>query len=113
MISKLFFTLGQHPYTSDFIVHKHLQRPLILCIGCLKQHIFGTRWSNLVVHEGHTYDVQTSQAHITEHHNIVLIPTIHKVDNAFANEIPYIPINLYSNDIHLVSVEMLGLLNRN
>ena len=40
------FYLEQWQYTFDFIVCKHLQKPLILDIKFLKQHRTGTSWSN-------------------------------------------------------------------
>ena len=126
----LSFTLGQWPYTSDFIFGKHLQRPLTLGIEFDTLHRIGTSWYNSgkfilsqndhilirvsgysilndpkvltvrditiisitlvlitvqidpkTIYKGLFYDVQHSQAHIDEHPNIVLIPTLHKVDS--------------------------------
>ena len=59
------------------------------------------------VHEENICDVQPSQAHINEHPNIVLILTIHRVDSAYTNEIPFAFINVSTEDIYLAEVKML------
>ena len=61
-------------------------------------------------HEGHIYDVESSQASTTEHPNKVLILTIYKVANACATESTCMLINLITDDIHLTKGEMLGFL---
>ena len=39
------FTLGKESYTFDFIMFKHLQRPLILGVNFLKKYRMGTNWT--------------------------------------------------------------------
>ena len=62
------------------------------------------------VHKRHIYDVQPSQVHADDHSNIVLIPTIYKLGNTSASEIPCVFINLSTEDIHLNKGEIKGFL---
>ena len=62
------------------------------------------------VQEGHLYDVQPSHTHINEYPNMVLIPTIYKVDSPCAATVPCVLINLATGDICLTKGKMLGFL---
>ena len=155
-ITECAFSLGNQPYTYNFLVCKDLSRPIILGLDFLRANRIGTDWSdtgkfvlqqkNLVLvesletyiigpriytknhieipgrtlavlnvtvevrkeHWNKDFYVKANRLLINEYPNLIAIPTLHIVRNAQNPVIPYVLVNLSTDQIYLPKRKLLG-----
>ena len=157
-ITECTFSLGNKPYTCDFLVCKDLSRPVILGLDFLRANRIGTDWSDngrFILHKKNTVLVESIETYITgpriytknhidipgrtlavlnvtvdvrkehwnkdfhvkgnrllinEYPNLIAIPTIHIVRNAQNPVIPYVLVNLSTDQVYLTE-KIVGTIN--
>ena len=155
-ITECTFSLGNQPYTYNFLVCKDLSRPIILGLDFLRANRIGTDWSdtgkfvlqqkNLVLvesletyitgpriytknhieipgrtlavlnvtvevrkeHWNKDFYVKANRLLINEYPNLIAIPTLHIVRNAQNPVIPYVLVNLSTDQVYLPKRKLLG-----
>ena len=155
-ITECTFSLGNQPYTCNFLVCKDLSRPIILGLDFLRGNRIGTDWSNngkFILHQKNSVLVESLETYITgpriytkihidipertlavlnvtvdvrkehwnmdfyvkanrllinEYPNLIAIPTIHVVRNAQNPVIPYVLVNLSTDQVYLPKRKLLG-----
>ena len=150
------FSLGNQPYTYNFLVYKDLSGPIILGLDFLRANRIGTDWSdngkfvlqqknsvlvesletyitgpriytknhidipgktlavlNVAVdvrkeHWNQDFYVKANRLLINEYPNLIAIPTLHIVRNAQNPVIPYVLVNLPTDQVYLPKRKLLG-----
>ena len=67
-ITECTFSLGNQPYTSNFLVCKDLSRPIILGLDFLRANRIGTNWSNngkFILNQKNSVLVESLETYIT------------------------------------------------